>query len=60
MLYSKEKLESIVKSNKSKAECLRALNKKPVGSNYKWFDKKIKLKKVRILVHLKLKCQIVE
>ena len=42
MLYSKEELESIVKSNKSKAECLRALNKKPVGSNYKWFDKKIK------------------
>jgi Zn finger protein HypA/HybF involved in hydrogenase expression len=37
--YSKEQLETVVKENFSKAECLRKLNLRPSGGNYKWFDK---------------------
>lgn len=37
--YTKEELEEIVKKNYSKAECLRKLNLRPAGGNYKWFDK---------------------
>lgn len=39
--YSKEELEIVVKENYSKAECLRKLGLRPVGANYKWFDKTV-------------------
>jgi Zn finger protein HypA/HybF involved in hydrogenase expression len=40
--HSKEELEAIVKESFSKAECLRKLNLRPAGANYKWLDKMIK------------------
>jgi len=35
--YKKTQIESIVKENYSVAECLRKLNLRPAGGNYKWF-----------------------
>lgn len=35
--YNKQKIELIVKENKSVAECLRQLKLRPAGGNYKWF-----------------------
>lgn len=35
--YEKTQIESIVKENYSVAECLRRLNLRPAGGNYKWF-----------------------
>ena len=41
--YSAEEISNIVKENYSIAECLRALNLRPAGGNYKWLNKIIKL-----------------
>jgi len=40
--YNKEKIETIVKENKSIAECLRKLSLRPAGGNYKWFKSFVK------------------
>lgn len=40
--YNKEEVEKIVKENLSIAECLRKMNKRPAGGNYRWFDSLIK------------------
>jgi len=46
--YEKSKVELIVKENKSVAECLRKLNLRPVGGNYKWFKSYVKLHSIDI------------
>jgi hypothetical protein len=40
--YNESYFQKIIKNNFSKAECLRSIGKKPIGSNYKWLDRVIK------------------
>jgi hypothetical protein len=44
--YEKNKVELIVKENYSVAECLRKLNLRPAGGNYKWFKKFTKIQNI--------------
>ena len=44
--YSKDVLENIVSSSKSKRECLLKLKLKPYGGNYRILDKYIKIYKL--------------
>jgi|APCry1669188910_1035180.scaffolds.fasta_scaffold23093_1 5-methylcytosine-specific restriction endonuclease McrA len=41
-MYTKEMLEIVVQESWSKAECLRRLNLRPAGGNYKILDRKLK------------------